>query len=65
MLQIDCVTPFQGTPEEFAETVCSHLNAIDTKVDVRLQEIKNTSVETVKSKQQVSFMVLQLNIDEK
>ena len=65
LLQIDCVTPFQGTAEELAEKVCGHLNAIDPQIEVKLQEIKNASAESAKSKQQVSFMVLQLIIDKK
>lgn len=39
LLQIDCVTPFQGTAEELAEKVCDYLNTIDPLIDVRLQEI--------------------------
>jgi hypothetical protein len=62
LLQIDCVTPFQGTAEERAEKVCSHLNAIDPQVEVKIQEIKNTSTESAKSNKQVHFMVLQLLI---
>ena len=65
LLQIDCVTPFQGTPEELAERVCSHLNIIDPKIDVRLQEIKNASAESAKPKQLVHFMVLQIKKDTK
>lgn len=65
LIQIDCVTPFQGTADELAEKVCGHLNTIDPLVEVKLQEIKNASAESAKSKQQVSFMVLQLIIDKK
>ena len=62
LLQIDCVTPFQGTPDEMAEMVCSHLNAIDPQVEVKFQEIKNASVESTKSKELIHFMVLQIKM---
>ena len=65
LLQIDCVTPFQGTAEELTEMACGHLNTIDPPVEVKLQEIKNASVESKKTKQQVYFMVLQLQISNK
>lgn len=65
LLQIDCVTPFRGTPEELVEKVCTHLNAIDPQIEVNLQEIKNASAETAKFKQQVSFMVMQIQITNK
>ncbi len=62
LLQIDCVTPFRGTPEELVEKVCTHLNAIVPQVEVKLQEIKNASMEVSKIVQQVSFMVVQFQI---
>ncbi len=62
LLQIDCVTPFQGTPDELAENVCSHLCAIDPQVEVKLQEIKNASTDVAKTENQVNFMVLQIEI---
>jgi len=62
LLQIDCVTPFLGSPDELAEMVCSHLNAIDPQVKVEIQEIKNASAESEKTKQLVHFMVLQIMI---
>ncbi len=65
LMQIDCVTPFQGSAEELAEKVCNHLNTIDPQVEVKLQEIKNGSTESGKSKQLVHFMVLQIVITNK
>ena len=62
LLQIDCVTPFQGTADELAEKVCNHLCAIDPQVKVKLQEIKNCSADSLKTKQQVHFMVMQIQI---
>ena len=62
LLQIDCVTTFQGSPDELAEKVCSHLNNIDPQVKVNLQAIKNASTEVVKTGQWVNFMVIQIQI---
>ncbi len=65
LMQIDCVTPFQGTANELVEKVCGHLNAIDPLIKVELREIKNSSAESGKSKQLVHFMVLQIVITNK
>lgn len=65
LLQIDSVTPFQGTPVELAEKVCRHLNAIDPQVEVKIQAIKNASMEITKAVQQVNFMVVQIMIANK
>ena len=62
LLQIDCLTPFQGTINDLAEKVCCYLSSIDPQVDVKLQKIKNSSAESAIGKQQVSFMVLQIQI---
>ena len=65
LLQVDCVTPFQGTANELAEQVCGHLKTIDPQIEVKIQEIRNASTEDVKTGQQVNFMVLQLQIASK
>lgn len=62
LLQIDCVTPFQGTAVELAKKVCDHLNKIEPQIEVKFNEIKNASAEDVKTRQQVSFMVVQIQI---
>lgn len=62
LLQIDCVTPFQGTAEELAEKVCCHLNTIDPQVEVKPREIKNASTEVAEEGRYVSFMVIRVEI---
>lgn len=41
LIQIDCVTPFQGTVEELAEEVCEHLNNVDPQIKVFVDVIQN------------------------
>ena len=65
LIQIDCVTPFQGTTDELTEKVCCNLNTIDPHVVVKLQAIKNASTDVAKMGQQVNFMVLQIQISNK
>ena len=65
LLQIDCVTPFKGSAEELAEKVCDHLNKVESQVEVKFQEINNTSAEFTKPKQLVHFMVMQILVVDK
>ena len=65
LIQIDCVTPFQGTTDELTEKVCCHLNTIDPQVEANLQAIKNASTEVANTGQQVIFMVIQIQISNK
>lgn len=62
LIQIDCVTPFQGSDEELAEKVCNYLSIIDPQIVVRLQKIKNTSTDDAKIGHRVNFMVIQMLI---
>ena len=62
LIQIDCVTPFQGSADELAEKVCNNLSSIEPSIEVNLQVIKNASIEAVKTGHQVNFMVLQIQI---
>ena len=62
LIQIDCVTPFQGTADELAEKVCNHLSTIDPQVVAELQEIKNTSTDDAKIGHRVNYMVIQMLI---
>lgn len=34
LLQVDCVTPYQGTESAFIDEVCMHLKGFDTGVEV-------------------------------
>ena len=65
LLQIDCVTPFQGTVEELVNLTSEHLNKINPTIEVSKVEVKNASAESKKSKQIVHFMVLHLLITKK
>ena len=62
LLQIDCVTPFQGTSDELVESVCRHLNSIDPQIEVAYNIIQNVSTETTRTKHLVNFMVIQVRI---
>lgn len=65
LLQIDCVTPFQGTPDELIERVCEHLNSIDQQIEVSFNVIQNVSSETTNTKQFVHFIVIQIRVNKR
>ena len=62
LLQIDCVTPFLGTPDELIDKVCNHLNSIDPQISVSFNVIQNVSSETTNTKQLVHFIVIQIKV---
>jgi hypothetical protein len=62
LLQIDCITPFQGSAEELVEIVCEHLNSIDPHVKVAYNIVQNVSTETTMMKHLVNYIVVQVQI---
>ena len=61
-MQIDCVTPFQGTADELIDKVCEHLNGIDPMIKVSFNVIQNVSSEATNTKQLVHFIAMQINV---
>lgn len=62
LVQIDCVTPFKGTADDLTQKICEYLNCIEPQIEVAFVDTKNASIETTKSIQLVSFMVLQIKV---
>lgn len=62
LMQIDCVTPFQGTADELIDKVCEHLNGIDPMIKVSFNVIQNVSSEATNTKQLVHFIAMQINV---
>lgn len=60
LIQIDCVTPFQGTADDLAEKVYEHLNIVDPQIKVSVDVIQNVSRDSIN--QQVHFIVFQIRI---
>ena len=63
LIQIDCVTPFQGSADELIEKVCEHLNSIDPMIKVSFNAIQNVSSEATNTKQLVHFIVIQIKVE--
>ena len=62
LMQIDSVTPFQGTADELIDKVCEHLNGIDPMIKVSFNVIQNVSSEATNTKQLVHFIAMQINV---
>lgn len=63
LIQIDCVTPFQGSSDELIEKVCEHLNGIDPLIKVSFNVMQNVSSEATNTKQLVHFIAIQINVN--
>ena len=61
-LQIDCVTPYQGTVEGLIQEACHYLNGIDSHIAVNHQEILSKSTDTCAGKTIVKYLSIQLQV---
>lgn len=62
LLQVDCVTPYNGTEQELIKEVCLHLNGIDPRIEVTYNATQSVSAELSKTVQQVNYLVIQVDI---
>lgn len=61
LLRIDCITPYQGTPQELIDEVCTYLSSIDPEIEVAKNYICTAS--TIAGNQQsVEFLEIQINV---
>lgn len=65
LLQIDCVTPYKGTEQDLIKDVCEHVNRIDSQIEVKFNATQPASIEDIKTKSLVHFLVMQISISER
>ena len=63
-LQIDCVTPYQGTVEGLIQEACHYLNGIDSHIAVNHQEILSKSTDSCAGKTIVKYLSVQLHVSQ-
>lgn len=60
LLKIDCITPYEGTADEFANEVCKFLSQIDPEIEVTYNLIQNVTTESKGDRRIVTFLVTQI-----
>lgn len=63
LLQVDCVTPYNGTEQDLVTAVCEHLNSVDSQIEVKYDGTQNISKEEIKNNKQVHFIVMQVYVN--
>lgn len=65
LLQIDCITPYQGTDQDLIEDVCDYLNKNDLQIVVTYNITQNSSTEFISNDRIVHFLVIQIRVTQK
>lgn len=62
LLQVDCITPYQGTEKDLQLEVCKYLSGIDPQIRVSFVATQNFSSEIKNNKSIIHFAVIQVFI---
>ncbi len=62
LMQIDCVTPYQGTEQDLIVEVCDYLNRIDPQIEVNFFETLSGNTETTNNETKVNYLAVQLQV---
>lgn len=62
LIQIDCVTPYQGTEQDLINEVCDYLNRIDPQIEVNYNVTMSKNSESSNSGTKVNYLAIQLGV---
>ena len=65
LMQIDCVTPYQGTEHDLIAEVCDYLNKIDPQIEVNYNVTMSKNSESSNSGTKVNYLAVQLLVRSK
>lgn len=65
LIQIDCLTPFQGTAKDLIDELCEYLNGLDSSIEVLPCCIQNQTSKSSNEIIFVNYLVLQITIKNK
>lgn len=61
-LQVDCITPYNGTKEKMTVELCTYLNKVVSGIDVTYNMIQNSSTESDANGDYVKYLVIQVHV---
>ena len=65
LIQIDCVTPYQGTEQDLIKELCEYLNWINSQIEVSYNVTMSTNSEISNNGTKVNYLAVQLLINSK
>ena len=65
LMQIDCVTPYQGTEQDLIKDLCEYLNGIVPQIEVNYNVTMSKNSETGSVGTTVNYLAIQLQVNQK
>lgn len=62
LIQIDCIMPYKGSPEEMMAEVCVYLSKQNIQIEVLPNTIQNSSTESTTFGRVVNYLVIQIDV---
>lgn len=62
LMQIDCVTPYQGTEHDLIKELCEYLNGINSQIKVDYNVTMSKNSESSNSDTKVNYLAVQLRV---
>ena len=64
-LQVDCITPFQGTKYDLVKAVCEYLNKVDPDIEVTYNVTSYPKTESNSKSDFVDYLAMQIHVQQK
>lgn len=65
LMQIDCVTPYQGTEQDLIKELCEYLNGINSQIEVSCNVTMSTNSETTEVGTKINYLAIQLQVSQR
>jgi hypothetical protein len=62
LMQIDCVTPYQGTEQDLIKELCEYLNGISSQIEVSYNVTMSKNSESSSNGTTVNYLAVQLRV---
>ena len=63
-MQIDCVTPYEGTEQDLIKELCEYLNGISSQIEVIYNVTMSKNSESSSDSTKVNYLAVQLRVME-
>lgn len=61
LLRVDCISPYQGMPQDFIRETCNYLSCLDPDINVTHKVTRSVSIVS-DNKQYIEFIEIQVNV---
>jgi hypothetical protein len=62
IMQIDCVTPYQGTEQNLIKELCEYLNGINSQIEVSYNVTMSANSESTEVGTKINYLAVQLRV---